>query len=181
MIYEKLEEGVWSLSNVLTDLEYESLSDEFDKPIVAFKKEEYAPNQSCIWLGLSKPNVDSVGDSALLISIGERVKYTAMRILQKKVRLDRINTNIQFKQNDTVFHTDGPNHHWTFLVFYNDTWNVDWGGEFIVNYDARKYRGISYIPDNGVLFNAAMPHRGTAGNNLSERLRYSIAFTYEEV
>ena len=66
-------------------------------------------------------------------------------------------------------------------MFYNDTWNIDWGGDFVVNYDFDKYRGIPYIPNNGVLFNAAMEHRGCAGNVLSERLRYSVAFTYEEV
>ena len=151
MKVEKIEEDVWSLTDVLSPSEYESLGDEFRNPQVEFKKESYAPDQSCNWLGLAKNKVDSLGNSPLLISIGERVKYSAMRILGRKLRLDRINTNIQFKLNDTTFHIDGPETQWTFLVFYNDTWNIDWGGDFVVNHAFDKYRGIPYIPNNGVL------------------------------
>ena len=181
MKYEKLEEGVWALSDILSVSEYDSIEDEFIKPQIDYKREPYAPIQSCYWIGHAKPDRWGIGDNHLLISIAEKVKFGAMRILQSRLKLERVNTNIQFKLNDTPFHVDGPDTSWTFLIFFNEEWDMDWGGDFIVNYAPNKYRGIPYIPDTGVLFNADMPHRGCAGNILSEKLRFSIAFTYAEV
>lgn len=180
MKYEKLEEGVWALSDILKPSEADSLDDEFTKPLIQYKRESYSPKHCSHWLGLAKSN-EYIGDNHLLISIAERVKFTGMRILQTNLKLERVNTNIQFKLNDTVFHEDGPENYWTFLIFYNTSWNSDWGGDFIINYAPAKYRGIPYIPDTGAFFNANMPHRGCAGNTLSEKLRFSIAFTYSEV
>lgn len=180
MKYEKLEEDVWSLSDILKPSEFDLIDDEFTKPRIEYKKEYHSAEHSCHWIGIDKSN-DHIGDSLALISIAERVKFTAMRILQTNLKLKRVNTNIQFKLNDTVFHRDGPKNCWSFLIFFNSTWNSDWGGDFIINYAPGKYRGIPYIPDTGVLFNAYMWHRGCAGNTLSEKLRFSVAFTYSEV
>jgi len=179
--FEVMEEGVYSCSNVLTFEEFRGLTDEMYQPHVEFKKEATIGAHTSHWIGLRKAISDGLGDSFFLITIGERLKYSAMKYLRRKIYLERVNTNIQLKLHDSSFHTDGGTNMWTFLVFFNESWDVQWGGDFIVNHAPGKYRGIPYIPNNGVLFNAALPHRGCAGNIVCEDIRMSIAFTYVEL
>lgn len=179
--FDMVEVGVYSCSNVLSVNDFGCLADEMYQPHVEFKKESTVGAHSSHWIGLRKANFDGLGDSFFLISLGERLKYSVMKRLNRNLSLDRVNTNIQLKLHDTAFHTDGGNNMWTFLVFFSEYWDAQWGGDFIVNYAPKKYRGIPYIPNDGVLFNAAMPHRGCAGNIVCEGIRMSVAFTYVEL
>ncbi len=119
-----------------------------------------------------------IGYNLKFIQASSVVQTHAEKTIRKRLRLERINTNIQFTGQEATFHTDGTQNEWTFLVFTHYFWKTEWGGEFICQTDDKKYIGVPYIPNNGVLFRADLEHRGSAPNSLCITERKTIAFTY---
>ncbi len=133
------------------------------------------------WSGIEKPgNQDGVGDNLQLIRIAVHAKLLAKRLIGKDLRLVRINTNIQKFGEEATFHDDGPVGSWTFLVYIMPLWNMEWGGDFIIQTPDLDYRSIPCLPNRAILFKSHLEHRGSAPNRLCNSVRQSLAFTYLE-
>jgi hypothetical protein len=134
------------------------------------------------WAGLDKPGEgDSIGDNLQLIRIAVHAKLLAKKLIRKDLRLIRINTNIQKFGEEATFHNDGPIGSWTFLVYIMQFWNMEWGGDFIIQMSNRDYRSVPCFPNRAILFKGHLEHGGSAPNRLCNFIRQSIAFTFLEI
>ena len=134
------------------------------------------------WSGLEKPSMsEGLGDSLPLIKAAVHAKFLTKKTLRCDVELVRVNTNIQRFGQEATFHCDGDPGEWTFLVYVMPTWDLEWGGDFIIHLGERDYRGIACLPNRAILFKAPLQHRGSAPNRLCNSIRYSVAFTFREV
>lgn len=130
------------------------------------------------WFGIEKVRGDTLGWSNSLIDIGTSLKLIAEHTLKTKLILGRINTNIQTYGMESSFHQDGTDKDWTFMVFFNNTWNAEWGGDLRIQIDQGDYIGFTPFPNSGILFRADLEHKGDPPNRLCNFLRYSAAFTF---
>ena len=128
----------------------------------------------------------SLGYNFQLIRIGTILKLHCEHFLKKKLEFNRIHTNIQFFGQESTFHTDcnkrniGKN--WSFLIFVDTDWNTEHGGDFICEIEKKQYKNVPFIPNNGVLFNSSLEHRGAAPNSLClYKPRKTIQFLFNEV
>ena len=139
-------------------------------------------------MGLKKPDYsrdtygigESLSDNFVFINLGTRLKLVAEHLLKKRFKFARVNTNIQFGGQDSNFHTDGPPNTWTFLLFTQMKWDVEWGGEFVCCIDGN-YHYIPYLPNTGCLFHSHNDHKGCPPTTQCTSYRTSIAFTFDEV
>ena len=128
---------------------------------------------------LNKHTYAGLGDNLVLIKYAEVVKYTAMKLLKKKLHLERLNTNIQFANQHSSVHTDGASNQWTICLFVSYTWNEEWGGPFHIFIDDEEYM-VGFKPCRAVLFRADHGHKGFAPSSMCPDPRFSVAFTYTE-
>ena len=190
MIVTQPHPNVYSFTNVLSLEPFILLSEEFDSRYSHWRmnKAESSgvnsnnPMRGCLSKPLREGTQDSrtLGDNLQLIKIGSFIKIHTERVLQKKLHMYRINTNIQLYGMPSEFHLDGDLGDWTFLLFCQDTWNSEWGGEFVMKDVDDIYKYFAYIPNNGVLFPAFLPHKGNEPNRLCHLPRLSIAFSFSE-
>lgn len=184
---------LWRFDEVLSRNDYFILLEEFD-PFYnhwCFTKSEYKEKNSATrakknhiappnWGALQKPRLGGVGDNLVFINFAERLKYLVQKTIQRKVRLTRINTNIQFPLQESTFHYDGGNDSWTLILFVCKGWDPSWGGDFIC-LGGDEQESVPCKPNTGVLFNASLMHRGIAPNQFALFERKTIAFTYRNV
>lgn len=149
----------------------------YESQIIPPHLEQYYPT----WSALEKPDEDGLGDNLQLIRVATYVKLTAQKLLQKDLELFRVNTNIQKFGEEATFHDDGPEGTWTFLVYVMPFWNLEWGGDFIIQSSERDYRSVPCFPNRGILFKGHLQHRGSAPNRLCNFVRLSIAFSFKEI
>jgi hypothetical protein len=177
-----------SFESVLPVKTYWQLIDEFDgmHNSFIFSKNEHYQNPTeakfyPLWGAIQKPGgKDSVGDNLALISVAEILKYKAQKELKRRLKLTRVNTNLQLFGQEATFHVDGDSDSWTFLVFVCKGWSTEWGGEFVVQTGPSDYSYVPFMPNKGVLFNANLPHKGSAPNRLCPVPRTSFAATFVE-
>ena len=195
--YSKLDPDVYTIDGVFSPKECAEIYDEFLIPYdrINAKREYSVSMNNPFWFCLHKGASDfGIGDNQKFISYTYRIKYFIKKILKPDFpfQLERINTNIQYQYQDSPFHLDGldgivdgvnvPKWTWTFLFFSSNTWNTEWGGEFICSTSTKGvYRNISYIPGRCVLFNGHLEHRGSAPNCFSEMPRNTVAWTFSSV
>ena len=187
---------LWTYDNILSREDYFSLMDEFKgeyNPWMFYKKEHfsYKCDGSKIrdrmghvpypkWGALHKPTKDELGDSLPLISIGEKLKYIVQKELKHTVKLERINTNIQFPGQEGTYHFDGNTYMYTLIVMVCEGWESQWGGDFVCVDEKDNHEIVPYRPNRGVLFKADYKHRGSSPNQFSWLERKTIAFTYRD-
>ena len=179
-----LTDRVYTLKNVLSDIEFAQVIEEFIYNRWVFNKRELDEDNSYPFRGtLEKNNYNllSLGDNHVFINIGSRLKYEVAKLLHRDVELIRINTNIQFFGHDSSFHKDANIGSWTLVVFCNSNWDSSWGGEFVVRNLEDDYSYVAFIPNNGVLIPGWLDHTGMAPNRLTNQPRISLAFTFQEV
>ena len=71
---------------------------------------------------------------------------------------------------------------WTFVLFTEENWNTQWGGEFVTQDPVSKeYKYVSYIPNNGTLVPSNWLHYGKSPNSYTDQLRTSVAFSYTSI
>ena len=195
--YSKLDPDVYTIDGVFSPKECDEIYDEFLNPYdrISAKREYSVSKNNPFWFCLHKGASDfGIGDNQKFISYTYRIKYFIKKILKPDFpfQLERINTNIQYQYQDSPFHLDGldgivngvnvPKWTWTFLFFSSNTWNTEWGGEFICSTATKGvYRNISYIPGRCVLFNGHLEHRGSAPNCFSEMPRNTVAWTFSSM
>ena len=182
MRYVKVD-NFYRLCNVLSPDDFFALNDEFNSRhnTWRFTKNdggENHPYRGCIDKPLSI--VDTVGDNLTLIKYGSLLKYKCQKILQRRLKLNRVNTNIQFFGQESSFHTDGYDS-WTLNIFVSPYWQTEWGGQFILTTGPDLYHYETYIPNNGILFPAHLEHMGYAPNVLCKVPRMTVAYTYKEL
>ena len=181
--------SLYKFRDVLSLDDFYSLRDEFEFRYnnVILKKNSKDPDSIQYRLGILKPygyesntpSSDRLGDNLAFIRIGSKVKLISEKILQKRLKLTRVNTNIQFSSMESTFHDDGNKGSWTFLIFLNENWNSHWGGDFVYC-EGDEYYSVPVIPNSGCLFAGHNDHRGSAPTSLCPIHRVSIAFTMHE-
>ena len=128
----------------------------------------------------------SLGYNFQLIRIGTILKLHCEYFLKKKLEFNRIHTNIQFFGQESTFHIDSDKREngkdWSFLIFVDGDWSIEYGGDFICQIKKHEYRNVPFIPNNGVLFNSSLLHRGAAPNSLClHKPRKTVQFLFNEV
>ena len=124
---------------------------------------------------------DDVVDVLAYISAGTHIKYKLQKHLKTSdLDLCNIHLNGQTNGQPSLFHTDSDiDGTYTFILFTNKHWDSNWGGEFcILNPLKNKYEYYPYIPNSGILIDSTWQHRGNSPNNMTYKLRTSIAFMY---
>ena len=150
------------------------------------KKERSGGESDPQWRALFKVG-SGVGDNPLLLKFAPRIKIAALKTLKPTfpIHLDRINTNLQYKYQDSTFHTDGGTNDsgeniwtWTFMICAQTYWNTAFGGEFCYQDFDGDYHYIPYIPGNCIFFNGLTEHKGNAPNTMATVPRLTIAYTF---
>ena len=179
-------DNIYQIKNILPAKDFLLIVEEFNSLYNPWKftKNEAEigwkhPNRGC----LHKPhsNVDTIGDNLLFIKYGSHLKYVCEKYIGKRLKLHRINTNIQFFGQESDFHKDGFEGSWTLNLFVNKDWDTLWGGHFVVQTEDKDYFYYPYIPNNAILFPGNLEHMGHAPNVCSWIPRLTIAFTYQEL
>lgn len=184
-----LKHQIYNIENIFTLEEFNSITDEFEYNRWIFDKREFSETSNYPVRGqLETKNshyegVDIVGYNNILTNIAINIKYQIQRlVLNRPLKLERINTNIQFFGMESSFHKDSiKSNRWSFVSFVSPTWDTTWGGEFVVNVGSGNYKYSPYIPNRGVLFPSHYEHMGCSPNRLSNTPRLSIAFVYEQL
>ena len=181
MIVDQINDDLYRLKEVLPVPDLFRLGEEFDNYGLQLKKEYHSDDNALFqpFLGIEKSG-GSLGDNIVLLHYGTVCRLKAESVLGKKLDMWRVNTNLQFRNQEADFHQDGDDRSWTLLIFTTTTWNGKWGGEFTITLRDGDYRSIPYLPNQGVLFRGSLEHRGCAPNVLAQEVRTSVAFTYQE-
>ena len=185
----KVNNEMYRVLDVLSSDDFRNINDEFDFAYnhIMLKWGDGTDNDH-LRMGLRKPDYtkevygtgDSLSDNFVFINLGTRLKMVAEHLLKKKLKFVRVNTNIQFGGQDSNFHKDGPPNTWTFLLFTQMEWDVEWGGEFVCCMN-RDYHYIPYLPNTGCLFHSYNDHKGCPPTTQCTSYRTSIAFTFDQV
>ena len=85
--------------------------------------------------------------------VGIYIKYKIKKKIKHNLNLMRIHVNGQTSNQDSEFHTDmDTEYYYTFILFSNLEWNVQYGGNFnFYNPKEKEYHSIPYMPNSGVL------------------------------
>jgi Rps23 Pro-64 3,4-dihydroxylase Tpa1-like proline 4-hydroxylase len=97
-----------------------------------------------------------------------------------QLKLERISAKANLFGDATFPHTDGGNSLVTALLYCNERWNADWGGETIFFYRSLDAAiAISVQPSRLILFEGKIPHRtGVPQKNfLGSRIGLQVRFT----
>lgn len=178
--FKKVNDNIYTFNDILPiNLFYQGF-DEFNpwNNNWFYKQESFVDENHPIRMGIAKCSETLLGQSLPLINIGTYVKLIAECILKLKLTLVRVNTNIQFFGQESSYHIDGNEKDYTFLIFLNDMWNAEWGGDFVVQQDTTEYMGFTPFPNMGILFRADFYHKGNAPNRLCSMPRISVAYTF---
>lgn len=188
--YEKLDKNLYVLDDFFSIDEFLPLNDDLHGMYHTFmeKREPHVDRDKSQWFALLRNN-EELGDNMVFLERSTKIRWAISKILKPDFPfiLRRINTNLQWKFQDSSFHRDSyeengnPYWTWTFLSFTQTDWDSEWGGEFVCQLGDRDYRTVPYFPNRCVLFNGDCYHRGAAPNIFSEDVRTSVAWTFASV
>lgn len=191
MNFKKLNEDLYSVTDVLSVTDFLLVNDEFNSRYnhwIFDKKEDGKPDWYPCRGYIEKTNTvnGNVGYNYQFIRIGTIVKLHCEHFLKKKLQFQRIHTNIQFHGQESTFHKDVKEkldlRIWSFLIFVDTSWDTEHGGDFICDLENGQYKNIPFIPNNGALFNSQLEHRGAAPNSFClNKPRKTIQFLFNEV
>ncbi len=101
-----------------------------------------------------------------------------------QLKLERISAKANLFGDATFPHTDGDNSLVTALLYCNENWNADWGGETVFFYRSLDAAlAISVQPSRLILFEGKIPHRtGVPQKNfLGSRIGLQVRFTGKQL
>lgn len=164
------------IQNVLPDHIFESVNDEINESKWQLTNTYSKQGDSHLWWSTD----DVTHNHPVFMNASSIVKLKIRKHLKKKLNLVRIIFNGQTCGQLTRFHTDfDTGNFYTFILFSNYEWNLDWGGEFCCyNPTTNKYEYTPYIPNSGVLIPSNWDHVGRSPNNKTQVLRTTVAFSY---
>ena len=181
---KKLHDCLYTIDEFLEDRMFGTIIEEFNvkNNSWAFNKREMGVDEFHPKFGnILKQQYDAngVGDILPLVEVAEVSKYTVMKVLKKRMKLERVNTNIQFAGQHSSLHEDGGVNQWTLCIFVGTGWNYQWGGAFQIFIDQEEFL-IPFNPNRAVLFRADWSHKGYAPTHMCPDARLSVAFTYSD-
>ena len=195
--YEKLDKNLYVLDDFFSMDEFMPLNDELHGMYHTFmrKREKHVSGDKPHWMALSKNDTpdgkphNGLGENMVFLERATKIRWAISKILKPdfSFELRRVNTNLQWKFQDSSFHLDSYDEKgkvywsWTFLTFTQTDWDFEWGGEFVCQLDDRDYRTVPYVPNRSVLFNGDCSHRGSSPNIFSQDFRTSLAWTFASV
>ena len=118
----------------------------------------------------------------LFVKAATIIKLKILGYIRKNIKLCKIHCNGQTSNQISQFHVDfDPDDVWTFVLFTEQYWNTQWGGEFVVAHPRTgEYFYNTYIPNNGVLIPANWEHCGHPPFPCTDNVRTTVAFSYME-
>lgn len=111
------------------------------------------------------------------------IKLKCQKYIKRPIQLTRIHVNGQTRGQYTSFHVDNGDEKniWSFILFTESNWDVQWGGEFVCKNPVRNnYEYFTYTPNAGVLIPSYWEHYGQSPNQTTDKLRTTVAFMYQE-
>ena len=109
------------------------------------------------------------------------IQLKLQKIIRENIRYCKLHFNGQTVGQHSSFHKDfDQDYFWTFILFTQDHWNTEWGGEFVcLNDETNQYEYFPYIPNSGVLIQSNWEHQGRQPTNKrQDALRTTVAFGY---
>lgn len=108
------------------------------------------------------------------------IKLKLQKYLKQNLTFIRAHSNGSTFGQGGKFHIDfDEDGVWTFVLFTEDNWDTQWGGEFVVrDPESLEYKYVPYIPNSGVLISSNWQHMGSSPNIFTETLRTTIAFSF---
>ena len=148
-------------------------------------------NHHLNWEGWLRTNVDNDTSTSvswsqqdennlLFYDVAITIKLRIKKFLQCDLSVVKIHVNGQTMGQLSSFHKDSLwDDVWTVVLFTNDDWNVNYGGEFtLYNPAIAQYQSVSYIPNSAVVFPSNWDHKGACPLVPQAGLRTSLAITY---
>lgn len=165
-----------TIKNVLPDSKFYSLRDEFDHIGWKLDNRSYPTAQSgdkVSWM-LNEPN-----NTLMMFECALIIKLKIQKYLKEDLVLIKIHSNGSTSAQTQKFHRDfDPPNIWTFILFTEEKWNTQWGGEFVCESNDGKYFYTPYIPNSGVLIPSEWEHYGSSPNVHTGYLRTTLAICY---
>jgi hypothetical protein len=85
--------------------------------------------------------------------------------------------NLYNHGDSSWLHRDGDNpNDWTVILFLNEHWDVNWGGDFALVKDRRILQAFSAVPGDFVVFRANILHGARPVSREAPYPRFGIAF-----
>jgi hypothetical protein len=161
------------IKNVLPEELFHTINDEVDS---FWKLNNESNEESTIFWG---KDLDQ-DNSLLLLEASSIIRLKIMKHIRSKVKLCRIHTNGMTSGQYGALHSDfNDENYFTFLLFANLSWNINWGGEFVcINPFTNGVEYCPCIPNTGCLVPSVWEHYGKSPNPITDELRITIAFSY---
>lgn len=166
------------ITNVLPTELFFTLQDNWNYCGWQLENKSYEGDSLC-W-GLSKNNRN---DNLSWFKAATIIKLKCQKYIRKPIQLTRIHVNGQTRGQYSSFHVDVDNmiDEWSFILFTESHWDVQWGGEFICrNPITDTYEYFTYIPNGGALIPSYWEHYGQSPNQTTDSLRTTVAFFYKD-
>jgi len=163
------------INNALPTGLFFSLRDEFEYQGWGCKNFSDENNKERMSWRLNEAN-----DKLVMYQCASIIKLKIQKYLRQPLVFIKAHSNGATFGQTTAFHKDFTEQNvWTFVLFTEQNWNVQWGGEFVCfdpNY--HQYRYTTYRPNAGALIPSNWEHYGKAPNETTDKLRTTIAFSY---
>ena len=168
------------IKKVLPDSKFYSLRDEFN--YAGWKLENYSykgggENDKISWM-LNESN-----NKLIMYECASIIKLKIQKYLKQDLILIKVHSNGATVGQTQKFHIDfDKDDIWTFVLFTEENWNTQWGGEF-VSFDPinNTYKYTPFMPNSGALIPSNWEHYGAAPNVYTDNLRTTMAFSYSSL
>ena len=93
------------------------------------------------------------------------------------LKLDRVIVNTYNHGDSSWLHTDTElENAWTALLFFNEYWDINWGGDFILSKNNEIYKYTAPTPGKFVLFKSNILHAARPVSREAQFPRMGVAF-----
>tara|TARA_A100001201_G_scaffold136150_1_gene124902 strand:- start:4418 stop:5008 length:591 start_codon:yes stop_codon:yes gene_type:complete len=168
------------MNDVLPVSEFFRLRDEFEYK--GWSLDNYAYRSKKMNVAKDRVNWQLNGGCTELIffKCASTIKLKLQKHLKQNLTFIRAHSNGSTFGQGGKFHIDfDEDDVWTFVLFTEDTWDTQWGGEFVVrDPKSLEYKYVPYIPNSGALIHSNWQHQGSSPNAFTEALRTTIAFSF---
>ena len=165
------------LSDVLPSQLFFSLRDEFQYTGWGFRNYSDGEGERTSW------RINEENDKLIMFQCASVIKLKIQKYLRQDLIFIKAHSNGSTFGQTCKFHIDFKEHNvWTFVLFTEKDWNVQWGGEFVAfNPATREYKYVTYMPNCGALIPSNWDHYGAAPNEMTDQLRTTMAFSYASI
>lgn len=164
------------IENILPDSKFHSLRDEFVYSGWRLDNYSYGPEMGdkASWQ-LTESN-----NKLILYECASIIKLKIQKYLKQDLILIKVHSNGNTFGQTQQFHIDFISDNiWTFVLFTEENWNTQWGGEFVsLDPTSKTYKYTTYVPNSGALIPSHWEHYGAAPNDRTSNLRTTMAFSY---